>query len=104
MDKQEFIRQKKERREKKRTTKRDITAEEIIFIFEKVIEGWKTIKIYNTIKQNNPASMVNKKKVEVISTGNSKIFESELSSERYEYYKQLRENLYEYRKQTSVID
>jgi len=104
MDKQEFIRQKKERREKKRTTKRDITAEEILFIFEKVIEGWKTIKIYNTIKQNNPASMVNKKKVEVISTGNSKIFESELSSERYEYYKQLRENLYEYRKQTSVID
>ena len=47
---------KKVRREKKRTEKRSITGEEVIFIFEKFIEGWATIKIYNTIIQNNPNS------------------------------------------------
>jgi len=30
---------KSERREKKRATKRDITGEEVIFIFEKILEG-----------------------------------------------------------------
>jgi hypothetical protein len=94
MDKQEFIKSKMERREKKRTCKRDITADEVIFIFEKVLEGWKTIRIYNTMKQTNPTSLVTKKKVETIATGNLKIFESELSSERYEYYKSLREKIY----------
>ena len=73
--KKDFIQMKKERREKKRTVKRDITGEEVIFIFEKVLEGWKTIKIYNTLIQNNPKSLLDKKKVEKIATGNCKIFE-----------------------------
>ena len=77
---------KKERREKKRTTKRDITGEEVIFIFEKVLEGWKTIKIYNTLIQNNTNSQIDKKKTESIATGNCKVYESELSKERFEYY------------------
>lgn len=47
--KQSFIQMKQERRTKKRTQKRSVTGEEVIFIFEKVLEGWKTIKIYNTI-------------------------------------------------------
>lgn len=98
MDKQEFIKSKMERREKKRTSKRDITADEVIFVFEKVLEDWKTIRIYNTIKQINPNSLVTKKKVETIATGNLKIFESELSNERYEYYKSLREKVYILRK------
>ena len=89
---------KKERREKKRTDKRDITGEEVIFIFEKVLEGWKTIKIYNTIIQLNPNSEISKKKTEVISSGNCRVYESELSKERYEYYKELREKVYEYNK------
>jgi hypothetical protein len=96
--KKEFIEIKKERREKKRVTKRDIKGEEVIFIFEKVLEGWKTIKIYNTIIQNNPNSAVDKKKTETISTGNCKVYESELSKERYEYYIKLREQVYEYNK------
>ena len=58
----EYIQMKTARREKKRTLKRSITGEEVIFIFEKVLEGWKTIKIYNNIIQNNPNSKVNKKK------------------------------------------
>ena len=90
-DKQSFLTAKKERREKKRTAKRGITGEEVIFIFEKVLEGWKTIKIYNTIIQQDPKSGVTKKKVEVISTGNCKVYESELSEERYKRYLELRD-------------
>ena len=94
--KKEFIQMKKERRENKRTQKRAIKGEEVIFIFEKVLEGWKTIKIYNTIIQNYPSSDADKKITETISTGNCKVYESELSKERYEYYKILREKVYEY--------
>ena len=101
--KKEFIQMKKDRREKKRTVKRSITGEEVIFIFEKVLEGWKTIRIYNTIIQHNPTSSIDKKKTETISTGNCKVYESELSKERFDYYNSLREKVYEYNK-PSVID
>ena len=93
-NKTSFIQMKKERREKKRTDKRDITGEEVIFIFEKVLENWKTIKIFNTIIQTNPQSQITKKKTETISTGNCKLFESELTPERYAYYQMLRERVY----------
>ena len=96
--KQDFIKYKKERRENKKTCKRSITGEEVIFIFEKVLEGWKTIRIYNTIIQNNPDTLIDKKKTEAIATGNCKVYESELSKERYEYYTILREKVYEYNK------
>ena len=88
--KEKFIQMKKVRREKKRTDKRSITGEEVIFIFEKVLEGWSTIRIYNTIIQTNPNSGIDKKKTETIATGNCKVFENELPKERYEYYKELR--------------
>jgi len=92
--KTEFIQMKKARREKKRTEKRSITGEEVIYIFEKFIEGWATIKIYNTIIQNNPNSAVDKKKVETIVSGNCKVYETELSSEKFKYYLELREKVY----------
>lgn len=94
--KRNFIQMKQERRETKRTAKRDITCEEVIFIFEKVLEGWKTIKIYNTLIQINPNSNINKKKTEQISTGNCKVYETELSPDRYAYYTTLREQIYEF--------
>lgn len=94
--KTEFIQMKKDRREKKRTVKRSITGEEVIFIFEKVLEGWKTIRIYNTIIQNDPTSSIDKKKTETISTGNCKVYESELPKERFDYYNSLREKVYKY--------
>ena len=94
--KRNFIQMKQERRETKRTAKRDITGEEVIFIFEKVLEGWKTIKIYNTLIQINPNSNINKKKTEQISTGNCKVYETELSPDRYAYYTTLREQIYEF--------
>jgi hypothetical protein len=96
--KKDFIQMKKERRDKKRTIKRDVTCDEVIFIFEKVLKGWKTIRIYNTIIQNNPNSTIDKKKTETISTGNCKIYPSELSNEKYSYYLSLREKVYEFHK------
>ena len=98
MDKPNFLKMKQERREKKRTVKRSTSAEEVIFIFEKVLEGWKTSRIYNTTIQNNPNSIVDKKKTETIATGNCKVYPSELSNERFEYYNTLREKVYEYNK------
>jgi hypothetical protein len=93
-NKQQFLATKTERRIKKRSEKRAITGEEVIFIFEKVLEKWSTIRIYNTIIQTNPDSGVTKKKVEVISSGNCKVFEKELAPERYQYYLGLREKVY----------
>lgn len=94
--KQNYIKIKADRRERKRTEKRSIKGDEVLFIFEKVLEGWKTIRIFNTIIQTNPSSEVTKKKVETISTGNCKLYPSELSKEKYEYYLQLREKIYQF--------
>jgi len=91
----QFNQIKKERREKKRCEKRSITGEEVIFIFEKFIEGWTTIRIYNTIIQNDKKSCVDKKKVETIVSGNCKVYENELSSEKYKHYLELRAKIYE---------
>ena len=99
IEKKRFITMKKQRRELKRTDKRSVTGDEVIFIFEKILEGWKTIRIYNTIIQTNPNSLVDKKKVETISTGNCKVYPSELSDEKYNYYLVLREKVYEFQKE-----
>lgn len=93
---QDYLKEKNKRREDKRTLRRCATGEEVIYIFEKILEGWKTIRIYNTIIQNNNKSNVKKINVEKISTGNSKIYESELCPERYEYYMKLREKVYQF--------
>jgi hypothetical protein len=99
MEQKKYIQQKSDRREVKKKDRRGATAEEVIYIFEKILEGWKTIRIYNTIIQNNPLSIVDKKNVENISTGNSKVYTSELSNERFEYYNNLREKVYNYHKE-----
>ena len=90
---------KKRRREDKKKIRRGAMAEEVIYIFEKILDKWKTIRIYNTIIQNNKFSKVSKRNVENISTGNSKVYTSELSSERFEYYNSLREKVYNYHKE-----
>ena len=48
--------------------------------------------------QQHPTSGVDKKKVEVIATGNCKIYPSETCKETYEYYLSLREKVYEFNK------
>lgn len=94
---------KRKRKEEKKKNRRGATADEVIFIFEKVLEGWKTIKIYNTIIQKNKESEVSKKNVEDISTGNSKIFLEELDEKKYKYYEELREKVYKYHKDRKEI-
>ena len=94
--KEKYKKQKSERREIKQTYKRSVTGEEVIFIFEKLLEGWKTIRIFNTIIQINPNSSIEKKKVESIATGNCKVYPKELSQEKFDYYLSLREKIYEF--------
>jgi hypothetical protein len=101
--KKDYIKIKSERREKKKTERRHATAEEVIYIFEKVLEGWRTIRIYNTIIQTNPKSLVLKKNVENISTGNSKVYKDELDEERFNYYTELRAKVYEYNKKQKIL-
>ena len=95
MDQQQYKLIKQKRRDIKKTEKRKATANEVIYIFEKILEGWKTIRIYNTIIQENPNSNILKKNVEQISTGNCKINETELTKERYLYYTELRKRVYD---------
>jgi hypothetical protein len=77
---------------------RKATPEEIIYIFVRVLEGWRTIKIYNVMIQNNKSTKITKKIVENISTGNVKIHPFELSEEEYNNYLSLREQVYKYKK------
>jgi hypothetical protein len=102
MNNEKYIQIKKERRQKKKTLKRSASAEEVIYIFEKILEGWKTIRIYNTIIQTNPKSEISKKNVENISTGNSKVYETELSEEKFKYYNELRNKVYELHKSIKI--
>ncbi len=96
MDKLSFIQIKQNRRQQKRAQKRAVTCDEVLFIFEKVLEGWPTIKIYNTLIQTNPTSYITKKNTETIATGNCKLYPSELTVEQYTYYTLLREKVYAY--------
>jgi hypothetical protein len=90
--------QQKESKKNKYIENRKATPEEIIYIFERVLDGWRTIKIYNIIIQNNKSVKLTKKIVENISTGNVKIHPFELPEEEYNKYLSLREQVYEYRK------
>ena len=50
MEYKKYIKQKSDRRETKKKDRRGASSEEVIYIFEKILEGWKTIRIYNSIK------------------------------------------------------
>lgn len=63
-----------------------------------MLEGWKSIKIYNSIIQTNPDSKIDKKKTETIYTGNCKIDPTEVTEEQFKYYISLREKVYAYHK------
>ena len=97
-EKDQYNAKKQERREKKKTMKRNATGEEVIYIFEKILEDWKTIRIFNTMIQQNPQSNIDKKWVEQIASGNCKVYLKELvTEERYNYYLELRERVYLFR-------
>lgn len=89
---------KQHRKEQKKIHKRTVCGEEVIYIFEHILKGWKTIRIYNTIKQTNPESNVTKRKVEQIASGNCKVYPSELTPAKYKHYQSLRNQVYYYNK------
>lgn len=92
------IQEKQKKKTNKYIENRSATPEEILYIFERKLEGWKTIKIYNLMIQSNCSTKLTKKNVECIATGNVKIYPFELSEEDYEKYLYLREQVYEYNK------
>jgi hypothetical protein len=77
----------------KKSIARRATVDEIIFIFEKVLEAWKPIKIYNVCIQNNPQSKLLKEDVDHIVSGNCKVFDFE---EKFQLYNDLRQKVYDY--------
>lgn len=90
------VQSEKIRKAKKRTDARRATVEDVLFIFEKVLEGWKTIKIYNVLIQTFPETKVIKSDVEDIATGNCKVIASETTPENFAKYQELRERVYQY--------
>ncbi len=82
----------------KKSELRRATVDEVLFIFEKVLEEWKPIKIYNVLIQNNPQSKVIKEDVENIVTGNCKVFDFETTDEQFKKYNDLRQKVYDYHK------
>lgn len=80
----------------KKSKLRRSTVDEVIFVFEKVLEDWKPIKIYNIIIQNNPESKIIKEDVENTITGNCKVFDFETTPEKFKLYQDLRQKVYDY--------
>lgn len=90
------VQKEKVRKAKKRTDARRATVEDVLFVFEKVLEGWRTIKIYNVLLQSHPESKVIKSDVEDIATGNCKVVASETTPELFAKYEDLRAKVYQY--------
>ncbi len=86
----------------KKSNLRRVNVDEVLFIFEKVLEDWKPIKIYNVLIQNNPQSKVIKEDVENIVTGNCKVFDFETTSEKFKLYNDLRQKVYDYHKNKKI--
>lgn len=93
---------KQRRRVSKKINRRSSNAEMVLFIFEKVLENWATVKIYNVLIQQYHEVSITKKKVETIATGNCKVYPHELSAEEYVRYNQLRQQVYEFHKRTPL--
>ncbi len=89
------LNEKKLEKFEKKKNERHSTPEEILFIFEKTLEDWRPIKIYNVWIQKNPSTKITKKDVDNISNGNVRIEPNEVSKEDYEKYQTLRNAVYE---------
>lgn len=89
-------------RSKKRVSERHGTAEEIMYIFDKSLEGWKTIKIWNVLKQERPLTKLIKKDIDKIARGDARIEKFELNEEQYREYQEKRAKIYIKKKARSV--
>ncbi len=86
----------------KKSNLRRATVDEVLFIFEKVLEAWKPIKIYNVCIQNNPHSKLLKEDVDHIVSGNCKVFDFETTPEKFQLYNDLRQKVYDYHKNKKI--
>ena len=91
-----YYQAKQKRRKEKRQTKRKANGDEVLMIFRMVLDDKKSSQIINEIKRQNPNTPVEKKHVERIMTGNCKVNQDELSSESFQEYIDLRQQVYEY--------
>ena len=87
----------------KRKNERRTTPNEIIFIFERFLEDWRPIKIFNVMIQNNPETKIKKMDVDNICDGNVRIYENEVSEDEYKSYEDLRKRVYEKNKMEKEI-
>ncbi len=99
---QSIQKHQKEKNEKKSKLRR-ATVDEVLFVFEKVLEDWKPIKIYNVMIQNNPLSKIIKEDIENIFTGNCKVFDFETTPEKFKLYNELRQKVDDYHLSKKII-
>ena len=102
-DYQKNIQLKKTEKFEKRKLERKSSVEEIFFIFEKTLENWLPIKIFNVLIQQNPQSIITKKDVNNIYKGNVRILPTEVDNEKYKLYLELREKIYEKHKKEKEL-
>ncbi len=81
---------------------RNATPEEILFIFQKTLQHWKPVKIYNVLIQQNNQTHITRRDVDNIYKGNTKIYPHEVSSDVLNQYKLLRQHVYEYHQQQKL--
>lgn len=87
---------------KRGENERHSTPIEIFYIFERTLEDWKPIKIYNIMIQNNSETKVTRRDVDNISTGNVKISPNEITKEEYIQYQYMRQKVYEYHRNKKI--
>lgn len=86
----------------KRLKKRKANISEIEYIFKKTLEGWKPIKIYNVMLQENPSSNINKEWVNNISKGTVRILKHETNENKYNELIKLKQQVFELYKNNNL--
>lgn len=90
-------------RSKKKVSERHANPLEILYIFDKSLEGWKTIKIWNVLKQERPDTKIIKKDIDKIARGDARIEKFELNEDQYKEYEMKRAKIYEIRKKARSV-
>lgn len=77
----------------KRLKKRRANVDEIEYILNKTLDGWKPIKIYNVLIQERPTSLINREWVDNISKGTVRILKDEVDPDRFKKLSELKRKI-----------
>lgn len=77
----------------KRLKKRRANVDEIEFILNKTLEGWKPVKIYNVLIQEKSTSIINREWVDNISRGTVRVLKDEVTPERFQKITELKQQV-----------